>query len=432
MRLAGRQPRRGRRPDDVRAPRGVDGDVLAGVGADPAEVGGVHDHRVDDQRPRAVVLAHAEPVRSVGARLPRARHLAALALELLVGEGRLLAQFRAAEVERQSAVLLVPDRLRSVEPQRHAARIGARMHDDVVLEPPAIAVEHEVDAGTNAGDADAAVGGDPAVPVRRVVPHEVVHACRERFRGLDRGRRSRALDSHAQSAPRAVGRRQREHGLLRGEEERRARRARQEEDLGIALADVRLEVQRDLGGARAQVERRRLGLRPLHGTRRHRTERGDGRGEHERRGCENDGDGTTQHGRSSDGGTSRPGGAPRRRPLHRRNTAPSRETPGARRTAGQRRSPRTPRTRRRAGRELSSRPPAFAVPFSEGERQRRRPRGPHGAGPSLRTTNVWDLRAARRLVRAITRRGVLDYDYEHEHEHSFSSCSCSAKRCSCS
>src|SRR5262249_60684882 len=73
------------------------------------------------------------------------------------------------------------DRSGSFEGELENARVATRGHDEVVLEPSAIAVESEVDTRSDTLELDPSVVSDVRVPLPGVVAEQIVAACCERL-----------------------------------------------------------------------------------------------------------------------------------------------------------------------------------------------------------------------------------------------------------
>jgi len=143
----------GRRRREVRAEgKPCDVDVAAGirchsrdaVESGRAEVRRVGHRWIDDQRERRVVRGDGEP--DIGALPDVARtDVDAAAVDLLIGDGRVLGQHMPANLQVQHSVRKF-DGVGTLEAEPDLVDGCARRDDEVVLDVAIVAVEHCVDA----------------------------------------------------------------------------------------------------------------------------------------------------------------------------------------------------------------------------------------------------------------------------------------------
>lgn len=174
---------------DVRAPRGIDGDGIPVLLASAANVGRECHDRVDDQRPRAIPAAKVECDLDVIAGLRHAKCAVdahAPPVDLLVRHGTPQGHVAGHGIEADRTVGLARRGLLPFVAQADRRGIRTRRHHEVVLEPAALAVPHEIDARIDARLSHAREVRDVAQPFRRIAPGQEVAAGRERSLGGER------------------------------------------------------------------------------------------------------------------------------------------------------------------------------------------------------------------------------------------------------
>ncbi len=177
-------------PGDVGVPLRIDGDAVGQIVAAAAEIRGVGQDRIDQQRAAAIVrpdfksdlvLAEQDEVPSDPLALPLGEHG--------------LAEFNlpVAEIEEQIALRIETQPARSFERQADAARIGARGHREVKLELPSAAVEDQVHAWIDVLVLHASKGGNVGAPLRWIVADQIIRLARH-FVAADGARIRMAAD----------------------------------------------------------------------------------------------------------------------------------------------------------------------------------------------------------------------------------------------
>src|SRR6185503_13949995 len=103
-----------------------------------------HEDRIDDERPRRIVGPNLE--RNVTAVLEQitSGDLLSAAVDLLVDDRLLQSNGIGAGFEHEVAAIVDSPRLRTLERQTDALRVGAGRHDEVVFELTLVAVVDEV------------------------------------------------------------------------------------------------------------------------------------------------------------------------------------------------------------------------------------------------------------------------------------------------
>ena len=147
-----------------------------------------------------------------------------------------------------------------------------------------VAVVNEVDSRVDALVFDAAKLRNIAMPLGGIVADEIAALARERLRGLDAGGGTGSFEMHADQAGGGGlilggGPLEIEHGLIGGEKQAVAHTTSQVFDLGVGLALVRLEVERQRhgsGGNRCMSGGQLGGLAETSGGREAENDAGDG------------------------------------------------------------------------------------------------------------------------------------------------------------
>jgi hypothetical protein len=227
--------------------------ALACWGGGAADVGGVAQDRIDDERQAAVIGADLEGYLAVWPGDEGAGHGLAHAVDLLVQEGGLLVQVAGGGMHDQAALAVRGDALGAFDLEADLARVGPRLDGEVVLEAALGAgMVGQVDAGVDALELDLGEVGHVGVPLAGVGAEEVVGLGGQLVQALDVGAGVGADQAHADDVAGGLGLAggglvQVEDGLaLAGEEEGVALAASQEGDLGVGLALVGLELDRQL------------------------------------------------------------------------------------------------------------------------------------------------------------------------------------------
>ena len=178
----------------VGVPHGVDGDAEALVTATALEVGGVGEHRVDDERPAPVVRRdlncnvrrEGHPLLRGMQRVPGARRIGGQEdivsshelftpfLVLLVHERFFEIQVSAGDGESHVAIIGKPRIFGALEGELDLIRIRAGGHDEVVFQLALVPVVDQVNAGVNVLVLDLPVGGNVCVPLPGVIADEIV------------------------------------------------------------------------------------------------------------------------------------------------------------------------------------------------------------------------------------------------------------------
>ena len=238
LRAAGDRKVRGRRASDgVRIAGRVDRDAVGVVRAAAADIRRVAQDRIDDQRSAAVIRADAECHAGASAADVTAVNGVASTIPLLVHHGRVLDDHPLADVDHEIAAVVDLETVRAEDLQPYEAGIGARSHDEVVLEAPLGAIEDDVDTGVELPRAKARIRRDVRLPSAAVTPAEIVHPPGKLIEGREPDAWRCAFERNAHAVVLAA------HEHPRGTEPQRSSRGpREEPECGVRLAAVLLEV----------------------------------------------------------------------------------------------------------------------------------------------------------------------------------------------
>ncbi len=121
----------------------IDGDPLAEIDAASAQVGGVGEHGVDDQRPRGVVAAEAE-ADAIATEQIAGRHRPPAPVDRLVHTRSRLRHGTAGNAHDKAAAGVNAQPVGAAQGEPDPSRVGSGRHDQVVLEPPLAAIEASV------------------------------------------------------------------------------------------------------------------------------------------------------------------------------------------------------------------------------------------------------------------------------------------------
>ena len=166
--------------------------------ATAAEVSGVGEHRIDDERPGRVVSGEpkADPLRAFAHVAPG--DILPDAVDLLIDDGLVLAYVAAFRVQHEIAFSADLQFVRTFEVERDLLRVRTRCDDEVVFELALVAVVDEVDAGIDVLVTDLRVGRDIGAPLRRIFADEVVRLSRLLIEAAHHGFTRRAHEAHSQ------------------------------------------------------------------------------------------------------------------------------------------------------------------------------------------------------------------------------------------
>ena len=146
QRASGREVGREGVPGHVHVALSVHGDRLSLLESAAAQVRGVTQHGIDDQRPGPVVVLYPKRhLAVVEQTVPSADRLPP-AVERLVNHGRALHDFSGAHTEDQVPIAAQRDLVRTLESQTYRVGRAARPDHEVVLQLALIAVIDEVRA----------------------------------------------------------------------------------------------------------------------------------------------------------------------------------------------------------------------------------------------------------------------------------------------
>jgi hypothetical protein len=180
-------------------------DTLANIAA---QVGGVHQHRVDHQRFRHIVLGELKRD------LASAHGVAAFdPLPVLENDRLPLDQRRA---QHQIAAGALRNLTRTFPLDTNLFRIGARRDDPVVFELALIAVEDQIDSRIHSSQRHFAVVSNVGPPLGRIVADEIIADAGLFIQRLDSQLGIRADQLHPLDRSVAPG----EYGFVRGHKQR--------------------------------------------------------------------------------------------------------------------------------------------------------------------------------------------------------------------
>lgn len=140
-----------------------------------AEIRGVGQHGIDDQRPRVVVARHpkADLLRIVNDKVA-ALHDGARAVDLLINDRLVLRNVAVCGAQHEITLRGEREIIDAVEAHLYHARIGAGCDHEVVLQLALTAVINHVDAGVDAGVFNACVMRYAGAPMFGVTTDEIV------------------------------------------------------------------------------------------------------------------------------------------------------------------------------------------------------------------------------------------------------------------
>lgn len=177
------------------------------VGVRPAEIGGVDNDRIDDERLRHVVRRDVEADLS-----PAIQDVAAVdELPLALARPGLVDR-RPAEANHlvsthphdEVAVAVDDEVFGPLQRHAHRVRVGARRDDEVEFQFAPIAVIDRVDAGIHVLDPNPGVAGHIGMPLGGIVADEIVARTRQPIRRRNGGIWTRPHELHTDGRARAI------------------------------------------------------------------------------------------------------------------------------------------------------------------------------------------------------------------------------------
>ena len=271
-----REVRRGRRARHVGVAGGVHGDRVTVVIAGTAKVGGVREHRIDDEGPAAIVRGQLEADPLGAFEDIAAFDLCPDAVDQLVNDGFVLAYVALCRMQHEVALRVDLEFLRAREAEHDLLRVRSGRDDEVVLELPLVAVIDEIDPAIDLAVMHLGIGRHIGAPSRRILADEVVRLAGEFVAPAHKWLARRTHEAHAEHGRirlnppvgtrlRAAHVAFRVRARLREDEDRLAGgeikivagTARKEAHVLMRLAAVRLELERQLAVALAHPSVRR-------------------------------------------------------------------------------------------------------------------------------------------------------------------------------
>ncbi len=158
----------------VRIARGINGDRAAEVLGAAAEVRGVEQRGVDDERPAPVIGGHLEAHPTSALEHVATRDVPPDAVDLLIDDGLPLADRCSGRVQHEVTLRIDLQFVGAPKAEQDPLGIGARADDEVVLQLPLVAVVDKVDSGIDVLVLHLRIRRDIGPPLRGIVADEVV------------------------------------------------------------------------------------------------------------------------------------------------------------------------------------------------------------------------------------------------------------------
>ena len=243
----------------------IHGDAGGYITIAAAEVGGVDEHRIDDQRPAAVIRGYLEADATRVFEHVATSDFPADAVDLLIDGWLPLADCAGGRVQHEIALGIYFEFVGTLEADRDRLGVCARANDEVVLELAlVVAIVDEVDPAVDVFVSHLRVRRNVGPPLRGVVADEVVHLAGQLIQPCHAWRGVGADESRPHDGPRHLlplrqaglyeseftarrlgrGLGQNHHCLRGGQEHRRAASAGQEFHPTVRLAVVGFEAER--------------------------------------------------------------------------------------------------------------------------------------------------------------------------------------------
>ena len=167
-------------PGDKRRAIGRHGNSVGAVNAASAEVGGVRQDRVNDERPAWIVLTYLKcHIPPAPYQVPDNHRLSSAIGRFLVSERPVQRDLTACDARHQVTLRVDSQVVDALKCQPDDARVGPGRNDEITFELALGAVINQVDSGINSQLRDFAVIWNAAEPVGRIFAEKVIALARQ-------------------------------------------------------------------------------------------------------------------------------------------------------------------------------------------------------------------------------------------------------------